>query len=145
MSAAELSRIKGDPAMPTVDDFKQKYAAAFELMEHGGVRLDHLHVQDDKMVMTGAASSEEVRNAVWNAIKSADPTFSDTSIQLDVDPSVPAPPPQGQSYTVKSGDTLWKIAEHFYGNGAEYKKIVAANNIEDENKIDVGQHLTIPA
>lgn len=31
------------------------------------------------------------------------------------------------SYTVKSGDTLWEIAEAAYGNGAEWGKILAAN------------------
>ncbi len=31
------------------------------------------------------------------------------------------------SYTVKSGDTLWEIAEAAYGNGAEWTKILEAN------------------
>jgi hypothetical protein len=34
---------------------------------------------------------------------------------------------KGASYTVKSGDTLWEIAEGLYGNGAEWTKILAAN------------------
>ncbi len=34
---------------------------------------------------------------------------------------------QKGSYTVKSGDTLWEIAEAVYGNGADWVKIVAAN------------------
>ena len=33
------------------------------------------------------------------------------------------------SYTVQEGDTLWKIAQFFYGSGAEYDKIMNANNI----------------
>jgi nucleoid-associated protein YgaU len=34
---------------------------------------------------------------------------------------------KGTSYTVKSGDTLWEIAEAVYGNGAEWTKILGAN------------------
>jgi nucleoid-associated protein YgaU len=34
---------------------------------------------------------------------------------------------KGTSYTVKSGDTLWEIAEGAYGNGAEWTKILGAN------------------
>jgi nucleoid-associated protein YgaU len=34
---------------------------------------------------------------------------------------------KGASYTVKSGDTLWEIAEGTYGNGAEWTKILEAN------------------
>jgi len=34
---------------------------------------------------------------------------------------------KGTSYTVKSGDTLWEIAEGAYGNGAEWTKILEAN------------------
>lgn len=34
----------------------------------------------------------------------------------------------GSSYTVKSGDTLWEIAEARYGNGADWTKILDANS-----------------
>ena len=34
---------------------------------------------------------------------------------------------EGSSYTVKSGDTLWEIAEATYGNGADWTKILEAN------------------
>ncbi|MBI4091571.1 LysM peptidoglycan-binding domain-containing protein [candidate division WWE3 bacterium] len=35
---------------------------------------------------------------------------------------------KGSSYTVKSGDTLWEIAEGRYGSGAEWTKILNANS-----------------
>lgn len=54
--------------------------------------------------------------------------------------------PSGGTYTVKKGDSLWKIAKQFYGNGAEYTKIYNANKdkIKNPNVIHIGQVLTIP-
>jgi nucleoid-associated protein YgaU len=34
----------------------------------------------------------------------------------------------GDSYTVKSGDTLWEIAEGIYGNGNDWVKILESNS-----------------
>lgn len=34
----------------------------------------------------------------------------------------------GETYTVKSGDTLWEIAEAVYGNGAQWTQILQANS-----------------
>ncbi|WP_439575420.1 peptidoglycan-binding protein LysM [Phreatobacter sp.] len=59
---------------------------------------------------------------------------------------VNAEAPQARMYTVKKGDTLWKIAEVHYGKGAEYPKIVAANNppIVNPDLIQPGWVLRIP-
>jgi LysM repeat protein len=134
--------------MATVDDFRQKYAPVFALMEKGGVRLDHLNMDGDKLVMTGAAASEDLRNQVWNAIKAVDATYSDLECDIQVDTSLPAPPPDAptaQTYTVVGGDSLSKIAKHFYGDASQYQKIADANGIDDPNSIQIGQELTIPA
>lgn len=56
----------------------------------------------------------------------------------------PAPPP-AKTYTVVSGDTLWAIAEKFYGAGEQYAKIAKANGLSNPDAIDVGQVLKIPA
>lgn len=44
-------------------------------------------------------------------------------------------------YTVKSGDTLWKIAKE---NGCTIDAIVSLNGIKDRNNIRVGQQLILP-
>jgi nucleoid-associated protein YgaU len=49
--------------------------------------------------------------------------------------------------TVQKGDTLWKISEKHYGNGADYIKIFDANKpmLTSADAIFVGQTLRIPA
>ena len=49
-------------------------------------------------------------------------------------------------YVIQKGDTLWKIAEKTYGNGAKYTAIVDANKevIKDADKIFPGQKIRLP-
>jgi LysM repeat protein len=48
-------------------------------------------------------------------------------------------------YVVVKGDSLWKIAKQYYGNGALYTKIAAANpQIKNPNLIYPGQKFLIP-
>jgi nucleoid-associated protein YgaU len=51
-----------------------------------------------------------------------------------------------QWHLVKKGDTLWKIAQHYYGDGSLYTQIFEANRdiLKDPNLIKVGQKLRIP-
>ncbi len=50
-----------------------------------------------------------------------------------------------KTYTVVKGDCLWNIARKFYGSGANYKKLAAANpQIKNPDLIYPGQVLTIP-
>lgn len=50
------------------------------------------------------------------------------------------------TYTVQSGDTLWKIAKEAYGSGGEYMKIFEANRdqLDNPDLIRPGQVLKIP-
>jgi LysM repeat protein len=59
-------------------------------------------------------------------------------------PAAPIEAPAKRIYTVVSGDTLWAIAERFYGDGSQYPKIASANGIANPDLIMVGQVLTIP-
>ena len=51
-----------------------------------------------------------------------------------------------QTYTVVSGDSLSKIAKHFYGDSAKWKSIWEANKsaIKNPDLVQIGQVLTIP-
>jgi nucleoid-associated protein YgaU len=60
--------------------------------------------------------------------------------QTDSRPAAP------QTYTVKTGDNLYKIAQHTLGDGERYRDIYAANRdvLADENTLEAGQVLKIP-
>jgi 5'-nucleotidase len=55
-----------------------------------------------------------------------------------------AAPITGGSYTVKPGDTLWKIAATHYGDGHKWKQIVDANPGLEPSKLKIGQTITLP-
>ena len=54
--------------------------------------------------------------------------------------------PESKFYTVKSGDSLSKIAKEFYGEANKYPQIFEANKpmLSDPDKIYPGQTLRIP-
>ena len=53
-------------------------------------------------------------------------------------------PSLSRKYTVVAGDTLFELAQHFYGDGSLYTLIAAANHLPDPDVIKVGQVLRIP-
>jgi len=70
------------------------------------------------------------------------PDFSD----VQGGSSSSAPPPAAQTYTVKAGDSLSKIAKQLYGDATAWRKIYQANTdkIKNPDLIHPGQVLTIP-
>jgi nucleoid-associated protein YgaU len=133
--------------MDRFDELKLKYQSALNLIQQKGVVLSHLHVDGDKLIIQGAAPSEDIKNDVWNQIKLVDPGFGDLICDLSIDESLAPPAPEVRQYEVQSGDSLWKIAAEFYGNGAEYPKIIAGNpgRLKDEKSvIHPGDILIIP-
>lgn len=135
--------------MADLEQLKQKYASALNLINQSGVRLTHVHIQDNKLYIEGAAGTEAIKNKIWDQVKLVDPSLSDITLNLSVDPSLapaaPAPPQQ-KTYTVAAGDSLSKIAKQFYGNASQYNKIFEANRnvLSDPNVVKVGQTLVIP-
>lgn len=113
--------------------------------DNPGVDGLQVQVKDGVATMTGQAkSAEALEKAVLMAgnamgiqeVKADGMTISDGS-QVGAD---------DEFYTIKKGDTLWKIAENAYGNGAKYTKIVEVNRevIKNADLIFPGQKIRIP-
>lgn len=144
--------------MDRFEELKNKYRAALDTIQQEGVQLTHLHVQDNKLFIQGAAPSEQTKNEVWNQIKAADSSFSDLTCDIKVDPSLAPAKTQSaaasaggatatRTYKVEPGDTLSKIAKQFYGNANDYNRIFEANRdkLESPDKVRPGQELVIPS
>ena len=64
-----------------------------------------------------------------------------TTTKADTDSAAPA------TYTVVSGDSLWKIADKVLGDGNKWKLLYEANKEvigDNPDRIRAGQELTIP-
>ncbi|HVO89930.1 MAG TPA: peptidoglycan-binding protein LysM [Casimicrobiaceae bacterium] len=60
--------------------------------------------------------------------------------------SVDRSEPEAQFYTVRAGDTLAHIAQHFYGDASQYMRIYEANRpmLSSPDRIHAGETLRIP-
>jgi nucleoid-associated protein YgaU len=142
-----------DKAQQRFDELKNRFSSALELADQQQIQFQNLHVQDDKLFVRGIAPTQQAANKVWDQVKAIDPSLDSITLELTViqtaAQSAVAPSGQsqgGETYTVKSGDTLSKISKQFYGDANEYMRIFYANRdkLRDPNKIQVGQQLTIP-
>ena len=124
--------------MATLDQLKAKYQRVFDALQQEGAQVDAVDLQGEQLHIKATVDSEASKNRIWDAIKAVDPNFADLKHEVTVR--------QGdQMYIVKSGDNLSKISRHFYGDANQYTKIAQANNLDDPDKIKVGQQLRIPA
>jgi LysM repeat protein len=130
---------------------KQKYQSVLTFMEQQQVRVQNLHVENGKLVVRATAPSENVKNRIWDQIKLVDSSYGDLSADITVAPGQGGPAgataAPGRTYTVKSGDTLSKISQEFYGDANKYRRIFEANRdqLSDPDKIKPGQTLKIPS
>ena len=145
---------KQPDAQQRFEQLKQKYQTVLNEVEQQQVQLQNLHVQDNKLFIRGVAPSEDAKNKVFDQIKIVDPNYdNDLTADFSVDTSRAmgaaaggGGAQSGETYTVKSGDTLSKISKQYYGDPNEYMRIFYANRdqLKDPDRIQVGQRLTIP-
>jgi nucleoid-associated protein YgaU len=149
--ASEAEQQQG--AQQRFNELKQKYQTVLSVADQERIQFQNLHVQDNKLFIKAIAPSEEAKNKFWDQIKLANPNADDITADISVDSSramgAAAGGGQGgggQTYEVKSGDTLSKISRQFYGDSDEYMRIFYANRdkLNDPDRIQVGQKLVIP-
>jgi nucleoid-associated protein YgaU len=115
------------------------YAYSVDIAQKMG--LNTIEERDGKLHFKGTVATQEDANKIWDAIKTI-PTWSkDVVADIQARPGAAA-----QTYTVKAGDTLSKIAERSLGNANAYMRIFEANRdqLTDPDKIKPGQVLKIP-
>ncbi len=97
---------------------------------------------DKKDDTSGSFSDVTGGDSTSAASHAAHADFSDVSGGSSSDAASEA-----KTYTVKSGDSLSKIAKHLYGDASSWHKIYDANRgkISDPDLIHPGQVLDIPS
>lgn len=106
-------------------------------------KVDDLKVEHEgeRVVLKGKTKTrEEAEKAIVAAGNT--PGVGEVESHIDIENE----PAQTNFYTVKSGDTLSKIAKEFYGDAMKYPVIFEANKpmLSDPDKIYPGQTLRIP-
>jgi len=143
-----------------------------EMLSHGAEWARTLHRLSDRVTLPivrkladGAIVAMLVVNLAARAPSAAAaPLDAPAPIVAVVSHAPDRPPPSATTsrttnasketdYTVQPGDTLWTIAERFYGTGEEYPRVIAANagrtmsdgrRFERTGVIQPGWHLRIP-
>lgn len=149
-----------------LEQLKQKYAAAFKIMEQQRISLTNVRLQDGKMFIQGAAHSQSAKNCVMEQFSTINPRWEqEVTCDLRTEEEQPPRPQTGHSlvntgqdfsnqsqtdhrrYTVQAGDTLQTISHQFYGNDDDAARILEANRdkLQNADAIAEGQVLTIPA
>lgn len=124
---------------------KDKYHSVLETLDQNGARVQNLHVENGKLVIIAVAPNEEAKNKAWDQIKAVDPNYGDLSADITVDDS--GGQGETETYTVKGGDSLWRIAENKLGNGNRYMEIFYANRDKmdsPQSVIHPGDELKVP-
>ena len=155
---AELAKEAGIPADKGAEVLSQVLPNVVnEMTPDGEVPDEHKMGTLSKIILggLGVAGATMAAKAVAGRFGKHDdaPSVADASAPMGSSPSASAVPSaahasaaQVQTYTVVSGDSLSKIAKHFYGNANDWHKIFDANRdkLSNPDLIHPGQVLRIP-
>lgn len=121
---------------------RAKYQSVLDLGETLNITDGDVKEENGKLKIWGTAKTQYEKDLLWDAIKAAGGD-SPADIMADIkvaDDSV------YHRHTVKSGETLGKIAKQYYGNASKYQAIFSANSdiLKNPDVIHPDQELIIP-
>ena len=121
---------------------KAKYQGVLDLGQELNIQNGDVKEENGVLHVSGTAKTQYEKNILWDAIKAAggdNPSDIVADIKVEDDSVY-------HRHTVKSGETLGKIAKHYYGDAMKYKEIFAANSdiLKNPDLIHPDQELVIP-
>ncbi|NAY93216.1 LysM peptidoglycan-binding domain-containing protein [Muricauda sp. JGD-17] len=121
---------------------KAKYQPVLDLGEKLSIKDGDVSEEGGVLKIKGTAGTQYEKNLIWDKIKEiGGESPSDIKANIGVeDDSV------YHRHTVKSGESLSKIAKHYYGDAMKYNKIFEANTniLKNPDLIHPDQVLVIP-
>jgi len=121
---------------------KAKYQGVLNLGEQLGIKDGNVTEEGGVLKMKGVANTPYEKDLLWDKIKQlGGENASDIKANITVaDSSV------YHRHTVASGESLSKIAKHYYGDAMKYQQIFAANTniLKSADVIHPDQVLVIP-
>ena len=121
---------------------KEKYQGVLSLGEKLGIADGKVSEENGVLKVKGQAKTQYEKNLLWDKIKEiGGQSPSDIKANITVaDDSV------YHRHVVKSGESLSKIAKHYYGDPMKYKQIFSANTdiLKNPDLIHPDQVLVIP-
>ncbi len=129
----------------------EKYQSLVDMAKQLGVSSLDVRESDGVLKIDGVAGSAQAKQQLWDEYGRLDPDYRSGDLVMNVSApegdagsSSSGGSGGGSTYTVKSGDTLGKIGSN---HGVSWQKIFEANRdkLDDPDKIQVGQELTIPS
>ena len=121
---------------------RAKYQGVLTLGEELNIQDGDVKEENGVLHISGTAANQYEKNQLWDAIKAAGgENPSDIMADIKVaDMSVYA------RHTVASGESLSKIAKHYYKDPMKYNAIFEANRniLNNPDMIHPGQELVIP-
>lgn len=121
---------------------KAKYQGVLNLGEELGIKNGDVSEEGGVLIIKGEANTPYEKNLIWDKIKEiGGEKAADVKANISVaDSSV------FHRHTVKGGESLSKIAKHYYGDAMKYTKIFEANTsvLKSPDVIHPDQVLVIP-
>ena len=117
------------------------YKDVLDVAQNVGAKVESRE-ENGKLIIQGSVEHAWDRDRMWDQIKAKHPNWQN---ELMVLLTVTHAEPYGL-YTVKSGDTLSKLAKDIYGDAKLYPRIFEINKdqLKNPDQIKVGQVLKLP-